>query len=107
MKVNTKMPEAAARNSDRIVLKLKLFEEKESMLWAIILGINMLMALPIRAIIINRNTMPEYGFNKTNIPGFLILSFSDFEDGLSILICVILQRNSIKVSIYSNIQINK
>ena len=69
---------AAATENCKIAKPIsKCLAVKASIVWAIILGINILIALPARAIIINKITIPEYGFNKLNIPGLGIVPLAD------------------------------
>jgi hypothetical protein len=77
-------------------LRLYLFAEKESMPCAMILGINIFIPLPRSAIIIKMVTIPEYGFSKLKIPGLDVFLFAAGAIDLSISICNVLQRNSIK-----------
>jgi hypothetical protein len=86
MKVNTNIAAAAAKNSIIIVPTSKWLAENASILLAIILGINMLVALPSNAMIIKTITVPEYGFSKLNMPGLEILWSEDFAAALSIFI---------------------
>jgi hypothetical protein len=58
-----------------------------------ILGINILMALPKSAIIINRITIQVYGFSKLKILGLDGLIGKDVVPELSILTLFILQRS--------------
>jgi hypothetical protein len=101
MEVKIKIAEAAVKNSITTDFISKRFDEKASIPCAMIFGINMFTALPKSAIIIKRITIPEYGFSKLKMPVLWFLSFEVLETGLSMIILINLQRNSIKPVIHS------